>query len=382
MCMFNIYFDNASTAPPLDMGELMKACAVTDGRFPNSLSSVEGRAFGNPSSPHGLGIQAERAINSARAETAAILGCENSEIIFTSGGTESNNLAIIGFALANKRQGIDIFAEPWEHPSVLEPIKFAREMGYANLHDGARLVCLSHVNHETGDIQNISEIASNLKNEKTKTIIFVDGVQAFCKENLNLKNIDMYSFSGHKFHAGHGAGGLFVRKGIRLVPLLHGGGQEFSIRAGTENVNAITRMAETAKFLHSLQTKSHAKTSAIKSELAKLTKLLPDCFINSRDDPSPYILNLSFLGIKGETLVHALSEKGVYVSMGAACSTRKKQKSTLESMGFSANRAESAVRFSFSILNTREEAVIAKNLVLETVGQLRAMNVENERILK
>jgi cysteine desulfurase len=290
---------------------------------------------------------------------------------------------------------LKIFAHQWEHPSVLEPLKIAQEFEHVQLEllqdfdllkaikpaahsQELQLVTLTHVSHETGDINDISAIASQLKKENPALIIHVDGVQGFCKEKLDLANIDMYSFSGHKIHGGTGAGGLFVRKGIRIFPLLHGGGQEFGSRAGTENVCGILQMTSAAKQLMHSFDENHARVTAVKTELAKLPAELPDCFINSASSiretsikTSPYILNISFLGIKGETLVHLLSEKKIYASMGAACRSRKKVKSTLETMGFSAERAGAAVRFSFSHLNTVEEAVHVRKTVVECVNQMR-----------
>jgi cysteine desulfurase len=353
---FNIYFDNAATTPHLPS----EACE---------------NALGNPSSPHELGIRAERTLNAARADFAGILGCGANEIIFTSGGTESNCLAILGFAYANRRKNTALSAKPWEHPSVTEPIKFAVEQGLAEESDssrGVRLVSISHVLNETGDLQNISEIAAKLKSENPETIVHADGVQSFCKENINLANIDMFTFSGHKIHGATGFGGLFIRKGVRLVPLLHGGGQESGIRAGTENLRGAIQTAHAAKILNESREKNHAHVSAVKNELRGLLNEMPDVFENTLGaEVSPYILNLSFLGIKGETLVHLLSEKGIYASMGAACRSRKKQKTALEAMGFPPERAQSAVRFSFSHLNTVEEAVIVREIIIECVAQIR-----------
>ncbi|MCL2225114.1 MAG: cysteine desulfurase [Defluviitaleaceae bacterium] len=367
MKKLNIYFDNAATTPP-------RAREESASHF-----------HGNPSSPHGLGISTERALIAARKEMAGLLSCRENEIIFTSGGTESNNLALLGFALANKRQSIQIFAAPWEHPSVLEPLRFAQEFGIAETitaplatlrervknSRGINLVSISQVSHETGDIFDVAEIAAELKRENPKTIIHVDGVQGFCKEKIDLANIDMYSFSGHKIHGAAGVGGLFVKSGVRLVPLLHGGGQENGIRAGTENVGGILQTVSAAAQLHALRDENHSHAAAIKSELAQLKTDLPDVLENALGSTSPYILNLSFLGIKGETLVHLLSDKGIYASMGAACRSRKKQKSILETMGFSKERAESAVRFSFSHLNTIQEATTAKQIIIDSVSQMR-----------
>lgn len=359
-----IYFDNAATTPPLffECGEL-----------------------GNPSSPHAAGLRAERALNAARKEMAAFLG--EAEIIFTSGGTEANNLAVLGFALANKRRGITIQAAPWEHPSVTEPIKFAQELGLAEAVSaplsgvvsaplsvgnsrGPRLACFSHVSSETGDIADIAALAAALKAENPETIVFVDGAQGFCKEKTDLGGVDLYSFSGHKFHGAAGVGGLVSK--VRLVPIMRGGSQENGLRAGTENLRGILQTAAAAKTLFAAREENRARVLAVKNELLALTRELPDVLENALSATvSPYILNMSFRGVKGETLVHLLSEKGIYASMGAACRSRKKQQSALEVMGFSKERAESAVRFSFSHLNTVAEATAAREIIAAHVAQMR-----------
>ena len=341
-----IYFDNAATSP--------------------LLPNLKTEQIFNPSSPHTLGIQAERELDNARKIISDTIGCEPSNLIFTSGGTESNNLAILGFVMANKRNPITIMAKPWEHPSILQPIKFAEEyFPYVTAHisdsflstTGTSLVCTSQVNHETGDMPEI------VKPENS--VLLIDGCQGFSKHFINFKEADMYTFSGHKCNAPTGVGGLAKKPNIRLAPLLHGGGQEKNLRSGTENLDGIIKLSRALK-------NTSEEITYIKEEIASLSNLLPNTFINSMEPKtSPYILNMSFLGIKGETLVHALSEKGIYVSMGAACRSRKKVKSALELMGFPLNRAESAIRFSFSVLNTLEEAKTATPIIIETVNRLR-----------
>jgi len=299
------------------------------------------------------------------------------EIVFTSGGTESNNLAILGFTLANTKHGVSLVASPHEHPSITAPIHFAQERNWATAKDAehkASLISISHINHETGDINDIEAISSDIKKNNQAAVIHIDGAQGFCKEYVSLRNIDMYSFSGHKIHGPTGVGGLWVKNGIRLTPLQHGGGQESNLRAGTENVAAIVQMAESAKNLsHSIQ-ENHNHVSKLKMVLASLQDSLPDITINTlSQDTSPYILNMSFFGVKGEILVHALSEKGVFVSMGAACNSRKRAKSALEIMGFPLEIAQSAVRFSFSPFNTCEEAEQACEIVVDIVKRLRSI---------
>jgi len=362
-----IYFDNASTTLPITSPSILY----------------------NPSSPHALGLTAERALRNARCAIDSMFNCSNSEIIFTSGGTESNNHGILGYTLAHMKRSVSLISSPYEHPSILAPIKFAADRGWASSYkticphnsdneykipEGNVLISISHVNHETGDIHDISAISSLMKKQNPTAVIHVDGVQGFCKEHICIDGIDMYTFSGHKCHGPTGTGGLWIKKGITLTPLLHGGGQEFNKRSGTENVSAITQMAESVEILHKNKDVNHAHVSAIKEIIISLKNALPDVFVNKlTNHVSPYILNISFLGVKGEVLVHALSEKGIYVSMGAACRSRKNAKPALLLMGFTPEIAESAIRFSFSHLNTIEEANLARDIIIEQVKRLRGV---------
>ena len=350
-----IYYDNASTTPPLPY--------------------ASNQFFGNPSSPHALGISAERELSAARQTIASILECKPGEIVFTSGGTESNNLALIGLAMAVRRENFTFFAQPWEHPSVLQPLEYIKTQGLANVvlaphsqwhSSGPCLGAISHVNHETGDINDVQAIAQSLKQGASRAIVFVDGVQGFCKHKIDLSYIDMYSFSAHKCHGPAGVGGLVLRNNIRIAPLLYGGGQENKVRPGTENVNGIRYMAEVARAL------GENDVAKVKSIIMELASELPNVHINAMtSNISPYILNMSFMGTKGEPFVHLLSEKGLYASMGAACQSRKNTKSALETMGFSKERAQSAIRLSFSCLNTPQEAIAAKEIIKDCFFWLR-----------
>ena len=357
-----IYFDNAATTP--------------------LIQTETETLLGNPSSPHTMGIAMERKLSGARGDIAAMLGCPPQEVAFTSGGTESNNLALVGYALANRRKGVTFMAQPWEHPSVLEPLKFIKAQGLGEVliapytewygcQSPFRLAAISQVNHETGDIYDVHRIAAELKKDNPQTIVHVDGVQGFCKEAVNLSHIDMYAFSAHKCHGPTGVGGLMVRGKVRLAPLLHGGGQENKLRPGTENVGGVLQMAQVARMLWEQREKNLRHVAEIKATLMALVDALPDVAVNAGADVSPYILNMSFLGVKGEVLVHLLSEKGIYVSMGAACRSRKNTKTTLEAMGLAPEVANAAVRFSFSCLNTVEEATAAKQIIIDAVQQLR-----------
>jgi len=360
-----IYFDNAATTP--------------------TIPFTQTNAFGNPSSPHKLGLDAERKITHARRMFSNHLNCTPGELIFTSGATESNNLALIGFALANQRRKATFMAEPWEHPSVLEPLKFIKDQNLGNViispHEewnacvaDVCLAAISHVNHEIGTINDISTIATKLKADNNRTTILVDGVQGFCKESTNLSHVDMYSFSAHKSHGPTGVGGLMINRKTRLVPLLYGGGQENNLRAGTENATGILHFLEIAQHLWETQAGNSTHVAKIKLILEEIANELPNVIVNTNKKiASPYILNMSFIGLKGETLVHLLSDQGVFASMGAACRSRKNANSALEIMGFPPERANSAIRFSFSHLNTIEEAIAAKVIIIDSVTRLRKM---------
>ena len=359
-----IYFDNASTALPV-------------------YTQAKGD-FGNAQTTHALGVKAYNALISAKNDLCNILGCQSDELVLTSGGTESNNLAIIGYATSYKRLGVKFAALPWAHPSVTEAIKQVSLLGLGQvgspltksaddswLKEGINFISIPQVCHETGGRYDVASISESLKTANPKNIIHVDGVQGFCKQKINLRNIDLYSFSGHKIHAASGTGGLFVRKGTRLSALMFGGGQEMGIRPGTQNTHGAVCLAYAAKNLNQNMEANAKKVSDIKGELLKLVDELEDVFVNSRGDTSPYILSMSFMGLKGEVLANMLSEKGVYVSTGAACKVSKKDVLALELMGFSKERASSALRFSFSHHNNIEEARQACKVVIECVSHLR-----------
>ena len=366
-----IYFDNASTTPPIDDSQ---------------LSKFYDEWYMNPSSPHTGGIAASRALHKAREKIFSTTRFPLGAITFTSGGTEANNLALLGYARTLGKRQLQIFAESWQHPSVIEPLKsivdnkhvhatFVEHNNWQIPSHGHVLVALTHVSHETGDIYDVNTIASAIKKHNRDAVIHVDGVQGFCKDCLQLADIDMYSVSSHKLHGPEGVGFLYVKKGIKLKPLFYGGNQEAGLRSGTEPVNSITKLALIVESLMDCYSNRKELVEKVKSRIIELEKVIPDTHINSlSNNVSPYILNISFLGVKGEVLVHLLAERGVFASMGAACKSRKKEMTTLELMGFNRARAESAVRFSFSHLNTVSEAEYACNIIESCVSMLRRIS--------
>lgn len=344
-----IYLDNASTTKP----SLLAVDAA------NAAFS----AFGNPSSLHILGLEAERIIKAGRSIAAEKLSVNEKNIFFTSGGTESNNTAILGYALKNQKRGRHIITTKIEHPSVLEPFKYLEKQGFDVTYVGVNedgtislsefenalkkdtiLVSVMAVNNETGVIQPIDKLKPVMSEKSPNAVLHCDCVQAFLKVPLFPKKwgIDMLSVSGHKIHALKGTGMLYLADNIRIQPVLFGGGQEKGLRSGTENTAGIA--AFTAAIKDAKQRKTDKRTEFVE----KIIKKIPDVTVNGTGKNSGYILNVSFSGIKAEVLLHSLEVRGIYVSTGSACSSNKPQPShVLTAMGVSRQNIEGAIRFSF-----------------------------------
>ncbi len=382
--MNGIYFDNAASTPPTP--QIIERAASFMGDF-----------YGNPASGHSLGIAAARELKRAKEIISELLHVHPDEIIMTSGGTEANNLAIVGTVMSRKRTHDHIILGKTEHPSVLsladiltnegftvtyaEPDKDGKVNGeslFNGVTEKTALVSIMHVNNETGAINDIDGLARAVKKKNANTIFHTDGVQGFCKERLSLSNIDLYSMSGHKIHCIKGVGVLYKRKKVRIRPLLYGGGQQQDIRPGTENTLGTVLMAQAAQDMFSSMADNRHSIKAVKDILATAAQTIPDVYINgSPESDSPYILNMSFMGLRGEVLMNALSARAVYVSTGAACKTaggrggKNAGYKVLEVMGYSKQRADAALRFSFSHMNTTEQAHEALEILCETVAQLR-----------
>ncbi|AFK86561.1 MULTISPECIES: cysteine desulfurase family protein [Thermoanaerobacterium] len=351
--------------------------------------------YGNPSSVHRKGYNAEKILSKSREDVAKLLGCESHEVFFTSGGTESNNLAIRGIVHSMKRNGNHLITTKIEHPSVLNVMKQLEEEGfdvtYLNvdnhgyvdldelknaINDRTILMSIMAANNEIGTIEPLDEIAK-LKRMKDKFYFHVDGVQAVGKINIDLKNIDidLLSISGHKMHGPKGIGALYVKKGTKIKPILYGGGQEANLRSGTENMPGIVGLGEACRFMKDNFIEYEGKLRALKKRLYDGIKSeIPDIHLNGPDidDGAPQILNISFLGVRGEVLLHALEEKGIYVSTGSACSSHKNTEShVLKAIGLSHEYIEGAIRFSLSVFNTEEEIDYAIQVLKEKVNFLR-----------
>ncbi|WP_071460394.1 cysteine desulfurase family protein [Bacillus massilinigeriensis] len=375
-----IYLDNSATTKP----------------YPEVLDSyitVAGKFFGNPSSLHALGGKAEKLLQQARAQVAGILGVKSEEIVFTSGGTESNNLALKGATMAAASRGKHIILSAIEHPSVSNAAEHLKESGFHStivpvdktgkinvkdiikeIKEDTILVSVMHVNNETGIIQPINEIGKALL-DYPKILFHVDYVQGVGKVPLDLTEckIDLCSISGHKFHGLKGTGALFVRDGIRLHPLLSGGNQEKIRRSGTENVAGAVSMAKALRMTMESQQAHSDRMTEVLSILRKSVEGIPGAVIHTPEHGSaPHILNFSLSGVKAEVFVHALEEKGIYVSTTSACSSRhSKGSKTLLAMGVPQDLAESAIRISLSYENTPEEAEFAGQAMREAAIRLR-----------
>lgn len=375
-----IYFDNSATTRPYK--------EVLD-----SFVKVSSEFFGNPSSLHGLGLQAEKLLTQARAQIANLLAVKPTEIYFTSGGTESNNLAIKGTAIVHKNKGRHLILSSVEHPSVRGAMEQLTKLGFditylpadqngrvkvedvnASIQKDTILVSVMYVNNEVGTIQPIQEIGKLLK-QYPSILFHVDAVQAIGKVPLNMDEygIDLCSFSAHKFHGLKGTGALFIREGVRLDPLLSGGNQEWQVRSGTENVAGAVAMAKALRMTMVTSELGIERMKRVKSLLRKELSRIEGLTINTPlDNSAPHILNFSIKGTKAEVLIHALEEKGIFLSTTSACSSKKQLPSqTLLAMGVSDDLADSAFRISLSYDNTEDEAQKVVAAIEEAAKQLR-----------
>ncbi len=352
-------------------------------------------AYGNPSSMHKKGMEAETIVRGAAQTIAKTLKAAEKEIIFTSGGTESNNLALIGAAMAHRRAGNRLITTQIEHPSVSNTMKYLQEQGFEVIwlpvsrdgivstdalreavNDATVLVSVMHVNNEIGSIQPLAEAAKIIHEKNPNTLFHVDAVQSYGKMRIRPKKlgIDLLSASGHKIHGPKGIGFLYRREKIRLQPILFGGGQQAGLRSGTHNVPGIAGLGEAAAEAYENQEDKTARLRECKERLLERTTQIEGIVINSPigDDGAPHIVNLSIPGIRSEVMLHALEEHGVYVSAGSACASNHPEPSrTLQAIGLEPTLVESALRFSFSSSTNLQEIDYAAEKLAELVPKLR-----------
>ncbi|WP_058307090.1 cysteine desulfurase family protein [Gracilibacillus massiliensis] len=373
-----IYLDNSATTQP-------------DRQVLDSYTKAATQFFGNPSSIHGIGMDAERLLRKSREQAASILEVNPHEIIFTSGGTEGNNLAIKGIALQHKNRGKHIITSTTEHPSVLEACQGLETLGFEvsylevdqsgiinietlkqEIREDTILVTIMHVNNEIGSIQPIKEIGETLK-QYPKALFHVDHVQGFGKVDLDFNHchIDLCTISGHKIHGLKGTGLLYVRNGVRLYSLAHGGGQERSIRSGTENVAGIVALVKAMRIAKEQQ--SNIKTvDILHRKLIDHLEGNKRIVINTpKEKKAPHIVNFSVPGLKPEVVIHALEQYDIYISTKSACSSKSSDESAvLIACGKDRNVAISGLRVSMSYHTSEQDIdflckkldVVIKNL--------------------
>ena len=351
--------------------------------------------YGNPSSMHLKGVDAEKHIKYSKKTIAGILKVQEKEIFFTSGGTESDNWALMGTAYANCRMGKHLITTKIEHPAVLQTMEHLKEegfeitylpvdkMGRIRLEDLKKairpdtiLVSIMYVNNEVGSIQPIEEAGTLIKKMNPRTLFHVDAVQGFGKLRLLPKkwNIDMVSVSGHKIHGPKGVGFLYIDEKVKIKPIIFGGGQQKNYRSGTENVPGVAGLGKAAELIYQNLAKDTEHLDDLKQYFVKGLSRLEHVYFNGPLDETgaPHIVSASIAGIRSEVLLHALEEKGIYVSAGSACSSHKHTVSdALESMGVDRKLVDSTLRFSFSVFTTREEIDYTLECLYSLVPMLR-----------
>lgn len=377
------YLDNsATTAVEPAVAELVMKLMTED--------------YGNPSSMHRRGFEAEKYMREAAQTFADIFRCTPGEIIFTSGGTESDNMAILGAAYAHSRQGKHIITTEIEHAAVSAPFKFLESQGYEvtrlgvdnegvicldelrdSIRDDTILVSIMHVNNEIGSVQPVAEAGEMIKSINPGCLFHVDDIQGFGKLALNPKTmkIDMISVSGHKIHGPKGTGILYVSKDTRILPMILGGGQQKGMRSGTENVPGAAGMALAAKLMTAKMSETTPYLYELRKYFTQQIMQIDDVWVNGPADDglaAPHIVSLSIEGVRAEVILHALEEKNVFVSAGSACSSNKPAVSaTLKAIGIRKELLDSTIRFSFSVHTTKEEIDYAVEALKELLPMLR-----------
>jgi cysteine desulfurase len=376
------YFDNSATTKVLDSVKDIVVKTMTED-------------YGNPAAKHRKGMEAEQYIRDARKIIADTMKVQEKEILFTSGGSESNNMALIGTAWANKRAGKHIISTSIEHPSVYNPLGVLEELGFEVTilpvdHDGhislkeleeairpdTILVSTMYVNNEVGAVEPVEEISKVIKTKNPSTLYHVDAIQAYGKYVIRPKKqgIDLLSVSGHKIHGPKGVGFLYIRSGVKIKPLIYGGGQQAGLRSGTENVPGAAGLGVAAKEMYTDHATKIQKLTELKDYMTDRLGEIEGTVVNSKKgaDSAPQIVSVSFEGVRSEVLLHALEDKNIYVSSGSACSSNHPGISgTLKGIGVSQKLLDSTIRMSFSLFNTKEEIDYTIDVLKELVPVLR-----------
>ena len=372
------YFDNSATTKALDSVRDIMVKTLTED-------------FGNPSAKHTKGMEAENYIRQAAADIAKTLKVKDKEILFTSGGTESNNMALIGTALANQRAGKHIISTRIEHASVYQPLAFLESLGFEvtylhvdhnghisleeleqSIRPDTILVSVMYVNNEIGSIQPIEALVKLVKAHNPQTLVHVDAVQAYGKLKFTPKQlgVDLLSVSGHKIHGPKGSGALYIKDKTLIRPIIYGGGQQNFMRSGTENLPGIAGMGLAAEMIYTDHEAKMQHVREVRDYLVSEVTKIEGVYDHSGE--APHIASISFEGVRAAVLMRAIGDKGIYVSAGSACSSNKPQVShVLTAIGLSQEQLESTLRFSFCEWNTKEEVDYCVEVLKETLPMLR-----------
>lgn len=378
-----VYLDNSATTRSFDsVAEL--------------VSKVMCQAYGNPSSMHRKGVEAEQYLRYAREVISRNLKVQEKEIIFTSGGTESDNLALIGTAMANCRAGRHVITTEIEHPAVLQTMHYLETMGFQvtylpvntegviQLEDLRRaitpetiLVSIMHTNNEIGAIQPVGEAGALIKQMNPGTVFHVDAVQGYGKCRIYPKrmHIDLLSVSGHKIHGPKGVGFLYKSEKVKMQSVVYGGGQQKGMRSGTENVPGIAGLAKAVEEIYDNMEDEVRRLYALREKFIEGVLEIPDVKINGAcwEKSAPHIVSVSIRGIRSEVMLHALEEKGIYVSAGSACASNKAAalSETLKAIGVEKELLDSTIRFSFSVFTSQEEIDYTLRMMYDMIPMLR-----------
>ena len=377
-----VYLDNSATTRVFpEVAEYMTRIMCED--------------YGNPSSLHRKGVEAEKYIRYAKEVIAKNLKVNEKEIIFTSGGTESDNLALRGCAYANCRSGRHLITTQIEHPAILQTMKHLEEEGFKvtylpvdskgciRLEDLERaitgetiLVSIMHTNNEVGSLQPIEEAGALIKRMNPRILFHVDAVQGYGKFRIYPKKmkIDLLSVSGHKIHGPKGIGFLYIDEKVKIKPILFGGGQQGGTRSGTENVPGVAGLAKAVEMIYQNLDEEVERLYELKRIFVEGVRKIDDVIVNGHPDETgaPHVVSVSIRGVRSEVLLHALEDKGIYVSAGSACSAHKPQPSaTLQAMGVDQELLGSTIRFSFSVFTTMEEVGYTLQAMYDIIPMLR-----------
>ena len=377
-----VYLDNSATTRVLpEVAELMNKIMTED--------------YGNPSSMHFKGMQAENYVKHAKEQIAKVLKVNEKEILFTSGGTESDNMALIGCAMANKRAGMHLITTKIEHPAILQTMKYLEQQGFEvtylpvdeygrvrpedlqrSMRRDTILVSVMYTNNEIGAVQPIAELGALIKRMNPRTLFHVDAVQGFGKYRIWPKrmNIDLMSVSGHKIHGPKGVGFLYIGEKVKIHPIIWGGGQQKGMRSGTENVPGVAGIGLATERIYEHLDEDVERLYDIREAFINGLSGLDQAVVNGRPgrETAPHIVSVSIWGVRSEVLLHALEDRGICVSAGSACASNHPQTSeTLKAIGVERDLLDSTIRFSFSIFTTMEEIEYTLQALYDIIPVLR-----------